>query len=333
MSGVRTRAMMMLMAAAVVMTTACDDRARQEGEEGNVQFFYLPADNSTEFNRPLAVGSGMLLYLEGIDDRQVDRVVEMKVEPEGIFEVSVSRDYPHAVVLSGRRAGEARLSVEVEGGGERFSDATTFKVADVARAELAHVCGSTANAAYLVGTPVTLDFRRYSSGGDMVVGSTRSCGLELSPEEVSGRGRCDEAGFHLSPFTQPGPVLVKSTIAPHSGSRRELGVQVITADVLDFDTAEGRLHEGRTDELLLRPITRPPHGDIWPVCNNLWMNVEVLTPETCLGPDGSVNFDVEPSDENTVSLKGMAPGLCEISVILPQLNDYEWIFDAVVEQR
>src|SRR5690554_2029331 len=139
MSGVRTRAMMMLTAAAVVMTTtACDNRARQEGEEGNVQFFYIPADKSSRFDRPLAVGSGMLLYLEGIDDRQVERVVEMKVEPEGIMQVSASQEYPHAVVLSGRGAGEARLSVVVEGGGERFSDATTFRVAEVARAELSH---------------------------------------------------------------------------------------------------------------------------------------------------------------------------------------------------
>src|SRR5690554_1233339 len=244
MSGARARTMMMLTAAAVVMmTTACDNRARQEGEQGNVQFFYVPADNSTQFDRPLAVGSGMLLYLEGIDDRQVDRVVEMDVEPAGIFEVSASQEYPHAVVISGRGAGEARLNVVVEGGGGRFSVSTTFRVADVARAELSHVCGSTANAAYLVGTPVTLDFRRLSASGDMLVGSTRACGLELSPEDVSGRGRCDEAGFHLSPFTQPGAVLVESTISPASGSRRELGVQVITPEVLDFDVAEGRLRE------------------------------------------------------------------------------------------
>ncbi|RAL20867.1 hypothetical protein DL240_14375 [Lujinxingia litoralis] len=326
--------MMMMATAALVMTAvACDSRARQEGEEGNVQFFYLPADSSTEFDRPLAVGSGMLLYLEGIDDRRVERVVEMRVEPEGVFRVSPSTEYPHAVVLSGQHAGTARLYVEVEGGGERFSDATSFQVADVARADLAHVCADKANAAYLVGTPISLAFQRYSSGGDVLVGSARSCGLELSPETMDGRGRCDEAGFHLTPITEPGPVLVRSSIQPARGSRSELGVQVISPEVLDFEPASGRLRVGRSDKLELRPVTRPPHGDIWPVCNHLWMNVEVLTPETCLGSDGSVNFDVEPSEENTISLRGQAPGVCEISVILPQISDAEWIFDAPVDER
>lgn len=320
-------------------SVACDGRAKQDGERGNLRFFYQPADQSTRFERPLAVGSGMLLHLEPLGKRELDRIVNVRVEPSGVIQASVAPNDSRSVVVSGQQAGRAKLIVEVQGAGERYSDETTLSVERPARISMAHMCTKEINAGYFAGQPVQLDFKRYSSKGDALIGSARStadpmrgCQVEISPGELQQSARCDEAGLIFNAIEHTGPVRVRMAqgMQRHSNSPMELGVQVVSPELLDFEPVYDDLRVDTTRQITLQPVT---YGQNWPICTNLWMRVYIDTPQTCTGDHGELEFDVEPADENSFSLRGRREGVCEFAVVVYDYGQgsMEFLFDTYVD--
>lgn len=316
----------------------CDGRAKQDGEQGNLRFYYMPADKATRFDRPLAVGSGMVLRLEAVGKRELERVVEVRVEPAGVFNASVDQEDGRSIIISGQKAGRAKIIVDVQGGGESYSDSTTLSVDRPSQASLAHMCTGEVNAGYFVGEPVHLNLKRYSSGGEMLVGSARStadpgrgCQVEISPEEFQQAARCDEAGLVLDPVGQTGPMRVRLAegVGRYSGSKSELGVQLVTSDLLDFEPIYEELQVDYSRRVQLYPIT---YGQNWPICTDMWMRVYIETPRTCTGENGEYEFDVEPADQNGFSLRGVREGYCEFAVEVFGQEPMEFLFDMYVER-
>lgn len=315
----------------------CDGRARQEGEKGNLQFSYRAADLDRRFDRPLAVGSGMLIELEPVGKRSLDRIVGVRAEPAGIFEASVDQGDSRSIIISGQQAGSAKLIVDVQGGGESYSDQTTLKVDRPTQVAMRHMCTDEINAGYLVGDPIQLEWKRYNSKGEVLVGSARStadpargCQAEISPGELQQSARCDEAGLEMDLIYQPGPVRVRLAqgIQRYSNSPSELGVQVVSPELLDFEPLYEDLRVDVSRRIELRPIT---YGQEWPVCTDLWMRVYIDTPYNCSGPNGEDEFDVEPADENSFLLRGREPGICEFAVVVYGDEPMEFLFDAYVD--
>lgn len=317
----------------------CDDRARQEGEEGNLQFYYLPADGSTQFDRPLAVGSAVQMYLEPINDRELDQVRSVSAAPQSVLTAAINQNQEPgttpSLVLSGQGNGEATISVEVSGGGQNYTDSTSIRVSEVRRAELRHSCTDQVNAAYLRGTSVRLEYERQNSEGEKLIGSARgntgperSCQVEVLPQVNEDQMRCNEAGLHFPPFSDVGSVLVDLLPGIQPVARRELGVQIVYPDEVFFEDADGYLVVDATRDIRLNPVTY--HED-WPVCTNLQLEVEILTPNTCTGRSGERRFTVDAEDENQFRMRGVRQGQCEFEVVIPQIDNQPWFFEVYVE--
>ncbi len=336
------------LAAVMLVMPACEFRAVQEGDRGNLRFISTPADNSNNFDRPLAVGSSMTLYAEALSGRQLEELISVQTSPEQVLAGSLSSQAYNAINLTGLAAGNASIRVDARGGGETFSDTTSLSVDYVDRVALGHQCTQQADAAYAVGEPVSLRLDRYNSSNQKLAGHTRSrldplesCQVQIYPDpnfqhpsDLQEVALCDEAGLHFPVFETVGPVdvFVADQIGVASGGLPDMGVHIVDHEVIDFDYAEGELQVDRNRDIELTPFRAPPGtNQYWPVCSPLKLWVEVITTDVCSGPNNEIDFAVEREDENHITLRGHYEGTCEFAVEFYDYPEFgEWIFNVPV---
>ncbi|MFU8805381.1 MAG: hypothetical protein ACNA8W_16330 [Bradymonadaceae bacterium] len=321
------------MALILVFSIGCDSRAKQAGAEGHLQFYYNPADGSRDFTRPIAMGTGMAIFVEGLDDKTVEKVVSVSVSDEEILGAYPSNQQPHGVMLQGKKEGVARLTVTARGPDGDITDHTEIRVARVSELTIAHVCTDAVNAAYVQGRPISLEMERRSAGRDVLVGSTRQCPVTFEPYELEDV-HCDESGLFLPPIGEAGPIRVTANEPNSNGAREQLGVQVISQELIDFLPVEQLLRRGSTTTIELEPVRYVPDGQIWPICFEFKLFVTIITPETCTGPSSKLDFEVDKSGANKFSLRGVEAGECHFDVTLPEFgNQIVWEFSTYVESR
>ncbi|MBA2661518.1 MAG: hypothetical protein H0U74_04440 [Bradymonadaceae bacterium] len=312
----------------LVALFGCESRAVQEGAEGKLQFYYEPADGSTKFGRPLAVGNSLTVFVEGLDDRKIERVVEVKSSDTGVLTARTSERALHGIVLNGVKAGKARIHVSASGPEGGVGDNIEIEVAAVQEVSLKHACTDGANAAYLQSRPAMLAMKRRNGNRDLV-GQSATCPVRIEPAALEGGIKCDEAGLHMPGVTQPGAVRVTATAKNARGGIDSLGFQVVTGELIDFLPIEGTLQQNHTTTIDLMPETAvTPH---WPVCHAFELSVDIVTPSVCSGKGGERSFNVGREDENKISLRGVAPGNCVFTVMLPELGSSDlWEFSMPV---
>lgn len=325
----------------VLITTGCDRAATREGEEGNLEFSYYPADDVRDFDRPLAVGSGMAITVEPAGDREFDAVRDVSVEPEGVLWAEIEEDEDDQIYVWADASGQAQLEVESFGGGEIYSDTVTLRADEVEQAVMQHQCTSQRHAAYVVGDAPTLLLERQNGDGDKLIGEAQSssdaefsCQVHMNPEDYQDRAFCDEAGLHFDTVNRLELIYVDliGTVAAAGSSSPELDLDFIAAAELDFDYPDGKLRTGATRRIELNPITYGAGTSAWPVCTHLELYVEILTPSYCSASNGDLSFFVDADEENEIPLRGQNPGSCRFAVELadrPDLGD--WIFSAEVQ--
>ena len=316
---------------------ACDMRATQAGDEGNLEFFYSPADGSTDFDRPLAVGSGVALKMEPLSGRSFQRVVDVTVEPESVLTGYVDDSSSDTVNLSGQSGGEAVVQVEIQGDSERYTDSTTLRVDEVRQIEMSHECTDLADAAYLVGERATIGWERKSRSGEKLIGSARSqeearhsCQADLFPKEYQEEPYCDEAGLHFSNFSHVEQIDVFATdgVGTSTGAHTDLGIHVFNPDVLaqnlriEYGGDDLRVDRTRTVQLDLfnDPID---DGANFPICTNMELLIEIYSTDTCSGPGGAVDFTVERDEAHEFRLRGERGGLCDFDISLAEFPEVE----------
>lgn len=332
-----------LLAVMIWGSLGCDSRARQTGEEGNLQFFYNPADDSSRFDRPLAAGSEMLLFAEPLRGRELDEIIAVEVGSESIMSAEVAREErdPPAILLRGKSAGETTVMVRARGDGETYMDSITLEVSRVEQVELAHLCTSSRDAAYVMEHDLLLKMERQNRRGDALVGSARSsedlvgsCQVEMNPAFFQDKAHCDEVGLHFPAHIFTELETFSLSVIPEvdtlGSSHRVTNVHIIHPDEIFFEGVQGELQVESNRNIQLNP--RSYHED-FPVCMNLWMEVSVLTPDLCTGENGALDFEVEPSDENQFRMRGVREGYCEFEVVFPQIDHHPWVFETYVDRR
>lgn len=325
---------------------ACDRPAAEEGEKGNLEFYYHPADGSTDFDRPVAMGSSMYMYVDPLEG-DLNAVVDAYAEPESVLQASVAQDEDYAIALRGLTPGDATLYAEVDSGGSSLSDHIEMSVDLVDEVAMGHECTSYADAAYVVDRPIHIPMERRNSSGEQLVGAAHAadgetddpddydtaCQVWMDPQDTLDYTDCDEAGLHISPIQELGDVIIEPIDGvAAAGGHSSLGVHVVDEDVIELVSVEGSLSEGSTSTVEIEAITAPPGN--WDVCGGLELHVEILTPHTCEGTGlgGSTSFSLDADDENSFRLRGENAGWCEFAVSFenrPGLG--EWIFDLYVE--
>ncbi len=327
---------------------ACDRAVSQEGDQGNLEFLYTPADGDRDFARPIALGSGLEMSVAPLGDRELEQVLSVSTDPDTILGAELIDDgedeeEEEDLFLWGIDVGESVLSVEVEGGGERYSDSTTMRVSRVTQVAMAHECARGDDAAYMVDQAVSLELDRRNHNGETLVGASYStpnavdtCQVQITPSYFQEEAYCDEGGLHFWPIQELGPIDVELTsgIEPAGRSSSEISIHIIDPSHVDFEVLDGDLPVDGTRRFELEPFTTPiSEVGTWPVCSHLDLYVEILTPDTCSGPTGELSFFVEPEEENEVRLRGQESGRCEFAVELadrPDLGD--WIFSVMVRE-
>ena len=318
-------------------TVACQLHPTQEGERGNLEFSYHPADGSTEFDRPLAVGSGLTLHVDPLGERSLDNVIGVETSPDSILDAEVTDDRD-AIALMGRSSGQVDLEVTVNGGGETYRDSIALEVGDVDRIAMEHRCTSAADAAYLEGWEASIDLERQTSGGDQLVGSTRSsfdaaesCQLDIVPDQYQEAPYCDSAGLHFPTFDEPGPVelFVTDGVATIDNGFRDLGLHIVDPDLMVFDPPADYAEVDRTRTIQLEPVREvPDSGGFWPICTPMELDVEILTPDICRSRAGSTSFSIDADDDNELELQGQRSGICQLDIYLAERPDLEpWPVD------
>lgn len=318
-----------LISIAMIGCGSCDERAMQLGENGNLQFYYEPADLDTEFNRPLATGSILKMYVVDLDTNPTQNIISVKSSSPETLLVQRNNSAQNAIHLTGERQGTAKITVQAKTSKGQEEDIFPFEVADARQISLKHTCTDGANAAYPIKSPVNLKFNRKNQDRTLV-GESKSCSVQVEPAEIQPSTRCDEIAFKLPAFDSVGSVRVTSDLDNGRGSKDQLGVQIVNRDIIDFLPIDQHLSEDfSTDVTIFAETMTEPH---WPVCHNFAMSILIITPNICSGGDSSENeFTVKPSDQNTFSLRGIRRGECYFSVIFPEIDpNEEWEFSIPV---
>lgn len=330
----RSSRLVILVAMALALA-ACDMRATQEGDEGNLTFHYSPADESTDFDRPLAVGSGVALHMEALDGRTFRRVVDVTAEPETVLTADVDDSSLDTINLSGQSSGEATISVEIQGDGERYTDSTSVRVGEVRQIEMEHKCSDSADAAYIVGQSATISWDRQTASGEKLIGSARSqeealrsCQADIYPIEYQEDPHCNEAGLHFPnlPMVEPIELFPTEDIGVATGGLRDLGIHVFDPEVLShnlrFEHSNDDLRVDRTRTVELELFNDPVgSGDNFPICTDLDLLIEIYSTDTCTGPGGAADFTVDSEDSHEFQLRGERTGVCDFDVSLPEYPD------------
>lgn len=308
---------------------ACiDDSASAEGQEGNLEFVYDALDSDSTFDRPLAVGSSLPMYVEPADDRSFDRLSSVFGDPEDVLTASLDSGSNDSFVITGHAAGDADIVAEAVGGGETYTDFIGFQVDEVDQVELSHRCTTGTEAGYLVDESMHLDFYRFNQTGTKLIGeapanadSDRACQIEMTPTYLYDQAVCNEAGLHIDPVSELGEFVVTADSRAQviNQSHRELGLHVIHPDELDFQPVGDDLRAGSTRDVDLAPDTESVRGEFWPVCTSLNLEIDILTPDVCESSTGRTRFDVDASDHNEFRLHGNNSGWCEFQI---NLADY-----------
>jgi hypothetical protein len=318
------------LAASLCLLGGCDARPTQQGTDGELTFYTEPADQSSTFDRPLAVGSTLVVHVEPRGERTLDQILEVSVSPPNLATAqAISGE--HAFAVLGQQHGVVDITVTVRGAGEVYSDTVRLRVEHVDRVELGHSCTLDPDGAYLEGRVVYLDLTRLDHRGEQVVGRAQGdadagwgCQISVWPEELAPDLFCDEAGASLPALTS-GSVYLDVVDEVDTAGHREIDVHVIPLDELDFEPNYQDLTVGVTHTIELFPYA---YYDGWPLCTHLDMYVYIDSPETCSGPNGELEFAVPTTQMNRIRLRGQSWGICDFAVFV---EDMEFLFDAYVD--
>lgn len=336
---------------AVLMATAlfisacggCQFDATQEGEQGNLEFAYSPADGDTTFDRPIAVDSGLKMYVEPLANRSFDQITDVTVSDNSILRAEIDGNSSDTLNLEARSSGEVRLEVRAQGGGETYGDWTTIRTGDVDRVRMAHECTSAADAAYLIDREASVELERQNRAGEQLIGSAqshmdalRSCHVDLYPDEYQERPYCDEAGLHFSTLPEFGAIDIfpADGIGTAGSSHQDMGMHVIDPDLMQFHQPDTDLRVDRNRTIELEAYRNPPDSSgVWPVCTDMDLRIEIYSGNICTGSAGETTLHVDASDENEVQLRGQRSGYCDFDIYLDDEPGIDpWPMEVYVER-
>lgn len=311
-------------AALVAATAGCSFQASQEGQEGNLEFQYNPADGETDrFDRPIAVGSGLTMEVEPLG-RAFDEIEMVTTSPAGVIEAWPDGSEPDLFHLEAIEGGDVEIEVQARGDGSVYTDRIEVAADEVAEVEMGHRCTDFAEGAYPRGAAPTVQFDRRSAGGDKLIGGAensdvplRSCQAWVTPEDLQTAPVCDEAGLHFPEMNELEIVEldVVEEVGLHAGGASYLDLYIYDPDATRFEQPGETLRVDRNRTIEVRPYMNPAtrEGTV-DVCAEL--EVEVRTPGVCELSGVGDETTTGPDDDYEVRLSGNQSGICDLDVYL-----------------
>ena len=145
-------------------------QSRLTGNEGNFEFAYWADDDVVDFNKPIAVGASLDIYVSAAGDDTAVVLTAATTDDASVMEVSTFRD--DTVTVKALADGNVLLSVEgTTTSGETLPDSINLNVRTPEVLNLWHPCTNTGgSAAYLVNTSAWVPFDMEMTNGQSVIG-------------------------------------------------------------------------------------------------------------------------------------------------------------------
>lgn len=312
---------------------ACDgcerNRISRAGDNERLTFSYAATDGRSDPNRAIALGADLVVQVTGPNDQQLASMTSITTTSERVLTArELARDQ---LVLAGVGEGEATLEVEalLRNDASRLRDTLSFRVARPVQMSLAHTCTTERSAAYVVsGRDIELEYARFERDGRRLLGRG-ACDISIEDtrempeaEALLAGALCDESTLKLPSPGVPGTLKVSANLGAPRDRFQEITVERVAFEKLDFEPVQESIEVGTS-----RSIQLDPQTDLWPICTNLRMRVEILTPGVCEGPDFDEIFFVQPEDRNRVRLRARDIGTCLFQVTVPELDpETAWEF-------
>lgn len=293
----------------------CD--ARQTGERAQIVFAYTSFDDTTNFNKPLAVGAALdLRALELATDEEV--LIE---RAKGDDAIKVAEHVRNLIVLQAQKPGTTRLHVKGHTqDGAQLEDFVTLRAATVKSIALNHLCTEEAHAVYQAGLrDIEIPMTKFAENNEYLIGyglypiriePAASAQLDL---------RSDDAhAMHLDLSSKAGSFKLSSTL-----NKAHLSFELITPSQIDgiqideFD-AQARTVINQTAWLSFVPTYKGK-----PLCaSKTPIEATSSTPDIC---EVSTILDRHQRDDGTtiqntegvIKITGKAFGVCRYEVTLP----------------
>ena len=303
-------------ATAILLTSGCV--SKQTGKQGNLVFGYVADDDSGDFNKPIAVGAKLDVYVRQKGNNKPVTITEATTDKPAVLEVTQFQ--PHFLTLHGKGAGSTEIAVKAQReDGEVVTDAIDMRAIVPEVLTMNHYCTTSNDAYYLTDSTIFVPYELKMKDGENVIGY----GYHPIDFQPVGQLVLHADGKHQQHFKLTTPkdaatITISSTI-----DATELVVSV--RDEKDIDDAR---HEGAKTVLVnvKTPVLIRPLIGTKPVCQaKTSVAVVSKTPDVCAVKQLNTGRKGDDATETWgwVEIDGKAFGTCTFEVTHLKANNQQ----------
>lgn len=299
------RPLLLLTLCGLMLASGC---ARQTGQRGQLIFMYDTPGDPLNFNKPIAQGHTLELFMHSVREDMPVEILEVKSSDPGVLRPTGK--VAHLFGVRALKPGRARLLVKaVDEQGRVYRDVVVMRVGKIARTELAYACETMQEdpsqpPLYLAGArDVFVPWARHNEAGELLTGYGEFP-VEVVPASAASirTNRTVQTGLSLDIQGNPGVFELR---AEHGGA--QLKFESVERAAIDgiwmhpWDAGAWMLIGGAAF------VSPEPQVKGRPLCtHDLQVSARSLTPEIC---------EVAAiSGEHIVELVGKAWGICRYEV-------------------
>lgn len=309
----------LIAAGTLLSLIGCD--SRQTGEQAKLVFAYTSFDDTTNFNKPIALGATLELRVTEVsNDEEIS--IQQATLPPGILEIDGHTQ--NLVAVRALKPGSAKLSISGKTkDGDPIADAVTLRAAPIAKIELGHTCTEESGAIYQAGlNAIEIPMTKRAENGEFLTGyGVYPVVIEPARGATIDKRSTDAHSITLDLSKAPGRFSLKSTLNKKSlDFELILPAQINGLKLSEFDLTT-RTTINQTTWLEFEPTYNAK-----PICLvNTPIEAKSLTPEICdittildhhQREDGSHALNTE----GIIKVRGKRFGVCRYEAWLPEAS-------------
>ena len=306
----------LVLIAATVLATASGCTSRQTGKLGNLVFSYVADDQVTDFNKPVAVGAKLDVYVRQKGNNKPITISAADTANSGILKID--KFEPSFFTLSAVASGSTEITVKAQlGDGQTVEDKVDMRAANPEVLKMHHYCTKEADAYYLTEQPIYVPYDMEMKDGEAVIGY----GLHPIDIEPAGAITLFKDGKNQAHFKMQTPktaqtITLKSTLDESS----------LIVSVTDETNIDGARYEGAQTVLIniKTPVLVRPTIAGKPVCQaNTSLHAASTTPDICAAKalTTAKKGDDKTSSWGWIEIDGKQLGKCTFQVTYLKAND------------
>ncbi len=293
--------------ATALLATGCV--SKQTGKQGVLLFSYAADDDVANFNKPIAVGAKLDVYVRQKGNNKQVTITAANTDKPTVLKVSHFE--PHFFTLEAKGAGTTEITIKAQqDDGEIVEDAIDMRGAVPEVLTMRHYCTKDKNAYYLVGQTIYVPYEMKLKDGEPVIGY----GYHPIEFEPAGAATLHAGGKHQQHLKLTMPKAAQTVIVKSTIDSTEMVLSVVDDGQIDGAKLEGvkTVFAGTKALVLVRPTIGGK-----PVCQaNTGMTAKSTATDICAV---KVLSSAQKGDDATSSwgwleIEGKKLGKCSFEV-------------------